>query len=324
MRTTLRKLSIAAIAATLLAGSALAGDSWLTSYKDALAKSKETKLPVMADFTGSDWCHWCISLKKEVFDTDEFKKWAADHVILLELDFPQGKKLSKELTKQNEDLKAKFNIEGFPTLVFLNGDGKELGRGGYVEGGPKPWIEAAEKAMKGEPKDAAKAPEAKAGEDKGPWIESWDDAVKRSKKEGKMILADFTGSDWCPWCIKLHDEVFNTPEFKSWASANVVLLLLDFPHHEQADSIKKQNEKLQSKYGIQGFPTVLFLDAAGKKKGQMGYEAGGPKPWIEKAAKIAGNKKPAPAPKDAPAKDSKDGEKTDPKAGGTDQKPTKN
>src|SRR5262249_40850401 len=159
---------------------------WITSYKDALAKSKESNKPIMADFTGSDWCHWCISLKKEVFDTDDFKKWAADHVILLELDFPQGKKLSKELTKQNQDLQEKFNVNAYPTLIFLNSEGAELGRGGYVEGGPTPWIEAAEKAMKGEGKAADKPADAdKKAEDKGPWIESWDDAVKRSKKEGK-------------------------------------------------------------------------------------------------------------------------------------------
>jgi len=125
------------------------------------------------------------------------------------------------------------------------------------------------------------------------WLTSYDEAVKQSKKTGKPILADFTGSDWCGWCIKLHKEVFDTADFKSWAKKNVILLELDFPQTKpQPAALKAQNSKLQKKYQIQGYPTILFLDATGKVKGSYGYDAGGPKVWTKNAeAQIAGKVK---------------------------------
>ncbi len=66
---------------------------WLDSYEEAAKISKETNKPILANFTGSDWCRWCKVLDKEVFRTDEFKTWASENVVLLELDFPKKKKL---------------------------------------------------------------------------------------------------------------------------------------------------------------------------------------------------------------------------------------
>ena len=120
---------------------------WITSYKDALAKAKKEKKVVLADFTGSDWCGWCIKLKDEVFSKPEFQEWAKEHVVLLELDFPKKKQLSDELKKQNEELAKEFGIQGYPTIVFIDPKGKKVGKSGYVEGGPAAWIAAAEKEL---------------------------------------------------------------------------------------------------------------------------------------------------------------------------------
>jgi len=126
-----------------------------------------------------------------------------------------------------------------------------------------------------------------AGDDHSAWLTDWNKAATSAKKHKRLILTDFTGSDWCGWCIKLKKEVFNTAEFKAWAKDNVVLLELDFPRRtKQADELKAQNQKLMKKYGIRGFPTILFLDADGNKKGKMGYMKGGPKAWIAAAQKI--------------------------------------
>jgi protein disulfide-isomerase len=116
------------------------------------------------------------------------------------------------------------------------------------------------------------------GAAKAVWFENLDDAVAASAKSGKPILADFTGSDWCHWCQLLKAEVFDTPEFASWADKTVVLLEVDMPvQKKQAPELKKQNEALVAKFDIQGFPTVLILDAKLKPVGQLGYQAGGPK-----------------------------------------------
>ena len=121
--------------------------SWLTNFEEAKAAAKKEKKVILADFTGSDWCGWCIKLKDEVFSKPEFQAWADKHVVLLELDFPKQKQLSDDLKKQNEKLQREFKIEGFPTIVFLDAKGKEVGRSGYVKGGPAAWIAAAEKEL---------------------------------------------------------------------------------------------------------------------------------------------------------------------------------
>lgn len=140
---------------TLLAGAllalsmaAVAGEKWLTSWDEAAKLSKKTGKPILADFTGSDWCGWCIKLKKEVFDTPAFDKWAKDNVILLELDYPNAKPQSDAVKKQNAALAKKYSIEGYPTILFLDASGKILGKSGYLEGGPSVWTKNAEGLLK--------------------------------------------------------------------------------------------------------------------------------------------------------------------------------
>lgn len=118
------------------------------------------------------------------------------------------------------------------------------------------------------------------------WLHKYDEALAAAKKSGRPILTDFTGSDWCGWCIRLKEEVFDTKDFKQWASANVILLELDFPRTKPQDAaIKAKNQQLAQQYGIQGYPTILILDGNGKKIGEMGYMEGGPKVWIAEFVK---------------------------------------
>jgi protein disulfide-isomerase len=114
------------------------------------------------------------------------------------------------------------------------------------------------------------------------WIENFEQAKALAKKSGRPILTNFTGSDWCGWCIRLKGEVFDTQEFKEWASSNVILLELDYPRSKtQTAEVKAQNQTLKQTYAISGYPTVLILDADGKQIGETGYKAGGPKVWIQ-------------------------------------------
>ncbi len=144
---TLRLLLVPVIAASLAASSFAA--EWMTDYNKALALSKKTGKPILADFTGSDWCGWCIKLKDEVFKKPEFSAWAKKNVILLELDFPQNKPQSDAIKKQNAELAKKHNIQGYPTILFLGSKGQKLAEYGYDSGGPKKWTANAEKMLKG-------------------------------------------------------------------------------------------------------------------------------------------------------------------------------
>ena len=78
--------------------------------------------------------------------------------------------------------------------------------------------------------------------------------------------------------------MFSTEKFKQWAKKKVILVELDFPKHKQlAPELKKQNDELQRRFGIRGYPTVLFVDAKGKVLGRSGYRPGGVDPWLKDA-----------------------------------------
>lgn len=142
--------SLLTLAILTLAGVARAADgaAWSTDYQAALKAAKAGNKPILADFTGSDWCAWCVRLGKDTFSQPEFAKFAKDKLVLLELDFPQGKEQDAAVKKQNEELAAKYGVEGFPTLVLIDGNGKEIARHvGYLPGGPAAMIEWITKAV---------------------------------------------------------------------------------------------------------------------------------------------------------------------------------
>ena len=116
---------------------------WHDSFEAAKTASASSGKPILADFTGSDWCHWCIKLKEDVFETDEFQQWASQNVTLLELDYPRKTPQSPAIKKQNAELSKKYNVRGYPTVLFLNSDGEVLGKLGY-EKNPKAWISSAQ------------------------------------------------------------------------------------------------------------------------------------------------------------------------------------
>jgi protein disulfide-isomerase len=106
-----------------------AGDEqWLTSLPDALAQAKTDKKLVLLDFTGSDWCPPCKMLHEKVLTQKEFLDHASENLVLVMLDFPRSKPQEAKLKEANQELAKKFNIEGFPTLVLLDGEGNELAR----------------------------------------------------------------------------------------------------------------------------------------------------------------------------------------------------
>lgn len=117
--------------------------TWYTDVMKAYDVSKKLNKPIFAFFTGSDWCVWCKKLQMDVFSKAAFIEWAAKNVVLLEIDFPRGKKLSPELTQQNQGLQQTFQVQGYPTIwmFFLDKDEKSmrfnitgLGSCGYPQG----------------------------------------------------------------------------------------------------------------------------------------------------------------------------------------------
>ena len=117
-------------------------NGWVTDYNAALATAAKESKKVLLDFTGSDWCGWCIKLKKETFDQPAFKEYADKNLVTVEIDFPQRKTLDAQLQKQNSALQEQYQVQGFPTLVLLDPQGKVIKQqSGYIPGGPKGFVE---------------------------------------------------------------------------------------------------------------------------------------------------------------------------------------
>jgi thiol:disulfide interchange protein len=104
---------------------ASAPEGWTADLDKALETAKKENKAVLVEFTGSDWCPPCIMMKKNVFSKKEFVEAASKNFILVHLDFPNG---DPELKKKNQPLAEKYQIEGFPTVVLLNSQGKEFTR----------------------------------------------------------------------------------------------------------------------------------------------------------------------------------------------------
>ncbi len=148
---TYRFFLFAIAASVLILGPFASAESdWLTDYKKAQQEAKASNKILLLDFTGSDWCGWCKKFDREVLLQPEFKDFARDNLVIVELDFPRGKPQAPELKKQNRELAQQYEIVGFPTIVVLSADGQKLWRyDGYFPDGPTAFIAQLQKLRKG-------------------------------------------------------------------------------------------------------------------------------------------------------------------------------
>lgn len=122
---------------------------WMHDFEAAKAKAVAENKPIFINFTGTDWCGWCIKLEKEVFSKKAFQDYAKDNLVLVEVDFPKKKKQSAELKAQNARLDEEYGVEGYPTLYLLDSQGKKFTEDiGYREGGPEAYVEHLKSLLK--------------------------------------------------------------------------------------------------------------------------------------------------------------------------------
>jgi thioredoxin-related protein len=129
---------------------ALADSSWETDLKKAQETAKTQKKLLFIDFTGSDWCGYCVRLDRDILSRPQFQEFASKNLVLMEVDFPRRKEQSREIRMQNQSLAHQYNIQGFPTILVLNGEGQTVWRyDGYFPDGPEAFVAALEKLRKG-------------------------------------------------------------------------------------------------------------------------------------------------------------------------------
>ncbi len=149
--------------ATLGFSVASAAEAWTEDFAAAKELAAKEKKDLLMDFTGSDWCGWCIKLRKEVFDKPEFAEEAPKSFVLVELDYPQQKQQDEKIKTQNQKLQETYTVEGFPTIILADATGRAYAKTGYAAGGPTPYLKSlSEMRATREKRDAAFAKAEKA------------------------------------------------------------------------------------------------------------------------------------------------------------------
>ena len=137
----MKKLIVALLACCAIAQVRAEDATWLTDLSQAEAQAKSENKLVLMNFTGSDWCPWCIKMEKETLTQPQFTDYAKKNLVLVLVDFPAHKEQSDTQKAANKALAAKYGIDGYPTLVEVKPDGTVVTKQvGYLDGGPKAFI----------------------------------------------------------------------------------------------------------------------------------------------------------------------------------------
>ncbi len=138
-------------ACAILAAATLFAGTWTEDFETAKKISKEKNLPMLLDFTGSDWCYWCKVMDRQVFAEKAWDAWAGKNVVCVKLNFPRDEAtIAAKIREQNETLVRKYGVRGFPTFVILTPGGeREIGRTGCPgrDATPALFIDAVKKIL---------------------------------------------------------------------------------------------------------------------------------------------------------------------------------
>ena len=117
---------------------------WQTDYDAALQTAAAENKHLLMDFSGSDWCGWCIKLDNEVFSQPAFIEYAKKNLVLVLVDFPRADTQTDDQKAANNALAERYGIQGFPTVLILNPQGEVIERTGYQRGGADAYVEMIE------------------------------------------------------------------------------------------------------------------------------------------------------------------------------------
>jgi len=139
LKTALAIAGLAALATPVAASDEL---PWIADFDQAVKVAEREGKDLLVDFTGSDWCKWCITLDEEVFVHDEFLSYARDKYVLVALDFPRDEAIKAQVPnpERNDELMREHGVQGFPTILLMTAEGDVYGQTGYQPGGPAKYV----------------------------------------------------------------------------------------------------------------------------------------------------------------------------------------
>jgi len=208
----------AALALALGGSAATAADTWLTDFDQALVTAAATGRPVLAVFTGSDWCTHCRTLENQVLNTGTFRDWARDRVVLVVIDLPrQG--ISSEVRRTRSRVCTRYGVRAFPSILLADPDGTKLAlRTGYRGEPPATWMASWESLLPAE-RPAATSDVVFA---------TLEDAVARSRTAGKpvLVMVSRAGDTAAEATVR---SLIQDPDFKALARENFVVATVPHP-----------------------------------------------------------------------------------------------
>jgi protein disulfide-isomerase len=113
---------------------------WHTNLEKAIEIAEKENKPILMQFSGSDWCHFCIRLNEEVLKQKEFVDYAKENMILVNIDFPLSIQQTDEVKNYNQEMLKKYGVRGYPTVLLLDKSGKVVYETGFRPGGVAAYI----------------------------------------------------------------------------------------------------------------------------------------------------------------------------------------
>lgn len=124
------------------------GLKWYGTIEEAVQVASSENKQILVQFTGSDWCKWCIKLNNEVFYQDDFETYAKKNMVLVKLDFPRSVPQSDAVKEYNRSIATKYGVRGFPTILLMDKEGNVVLQTGYQPGGAKAYVDHIKEAYK--------------------------------------------------------------------------------------------------------------------------------------------------------------------------------
>lgn len=99
-----------------IAASGAVVGKWTSDLAAAKRLAREKNLPILLNFTGTEWCGWCKMMNSNVFSKQEWQAYAAKNLVLVALDYPMN---PEGAGAEKVALLKKYHVNGFPMFHVL-------------------------------------------------------------------------------------------------------------------------------------------------------------------------------------------------------------
>ena len=83
---------------------------------------------------------------------------------------------------------------------------------------------------------------------------SYQEILDMAKQQNKIVMIDFI-TDWCKWCVETDRKVYTNSDVSAFANVHQI--------NWKIDAEKGEGPDLAKKYGVKGFPTIVFVNSDG-------------------------------------------------------------